>query len=145
MQYILQTKEKGYCCCILISFLNARIYYGKPIIKSLSDPYWEVLANKYCCISGAVIGSDNAEVELGVKRIPIDKDNIPLNLPAEILVYTKVGFHSCLVVNAKSDIWEIVNFNGHRGSVVEKVNKQSIKFPDRGIPVDKCFKLELRS
>ena len=142
-KYILQTKKKGYSCCFLISLLNACIYYDKPYITSLEDPLWEKMVDDYKCRYGSCLLREKAIENLNLKLIDIDRKEIPDNLPAMISSFTKVGFHSSLVVKIKKENWTIINYNGYKGKLISIIDKNSINFPEKNPFVDKHYKVEL--
>ncbi len=130
--YILQTKEKGYAGCYLISLLNALIYYEKPYIISLEDDRWEDMVDKYKCRYGACIRKKEALYDLSLEAIRVEIKDIANNLPVAISSFTKVGFHSSLVIATNDAYWTILNYNGRKGNLVTYVNKKDIDFPSRG-------------
>lgn len=142
-KYLLQTQEKGYSGCYMIAILNALIYYDKPYIYSLDDPIWQYLVDKYHCRYGACLNMKKARKELGVKFRKISRDNIPFYLPSIISCWTKVGFHAALVIDCDGDIWTIVNYDGFRGDVVMKVNKNDIGFFPKKHNQDRHYFVEL--
>lgn len=127
-KYILQTKEKGYYGCYLISLLNVCIYYRKPFITSLDDSKWKYLVDKYHCREEGCVGRSTAAEEIGLDVREIDQDEIPNNLPVIISSRTKVGYHSSLIIKCRGDKWTIVNYNAYRGNVITVVNKNDIEF-----------------
>lgn len=142
--YLLQTKEKGYSGCFLISLLNARIYYGHPYIDSLDDPLWEKMVDKYGCRYGGCIRRPQIVKDLKLRIKKVDRDDIPNNLPVAITSFTKVGFHHSLVIDVKNDNWTIVNYNGYKGKLIEIVNKKDIDFIKKGNINDKHYHIWLR-
>ena len=143
--YILQTKEKGYSACYIISILNACIYYGHPYLTSLDDPRWEDMVDRYKCRYGACLNRKLVRDDIGIKGKRIDRDEIPKNIPAQITSFTKVGFHSSLVIGTRGDDWTIVNYDGYKGDVITVVNKNSIEFLKRGHSNDEHYFLFLEN
>lgn len=132
-KYILQT-EKGYSGCFLISLLNARIYYEDPIITSLDDPKWEYFVDKYFCRYGACLNRDEAIRELRFKKIKVKIDDIKEKFPVVISSFTKVGFHSSLIIGKKEDTFQIVNYDGRCGELISYIKKNDIVFlPENNI------------
>ena len=139
-KYILQTKEKGYSCCQLISLLNARIYYGNPYLTTLDDYRWEEMVDKYLCRNGSCLGSRSEMLkEVGLSGELIDRDEIPNKLPASMTSFTAVGFHNSLVVSVDGDEWTIVNYDGYKGDVITVVNKNDINFLKTGHSNDEHY------
>ena len=143
-KYILQTREKGYSACFVIALLNARIYFNKPYLKSLNDPRWEEMIDRYRCRYGSCLELQLVRDDLNVMAEQIDRNEIPDNLPAQITSFTKVGFHSSLVTNCKGDNWTIVNYNGSRGKLITTINKNHIKFLKRGHSSDRHWRISLK-
>ena len=141
--YLSQNQGKGYWCCYPISLLNALIYYDKPYITSFDDSRWEKMVDKYCCRVGASLRRKKLIKELNLKLTRVDRDIVPDNLPVAISSFTKVGFHSSLVVETNGDKWTIINYNGRRGKLITIVDKNSIKFVTRGFPSDVNSKVEM--
>ena len=127
--YILQTKEKGYCGCYLIALLNARIYYNNPFITSLDDPRWEELVDKYHCRSGSCLVREEARKEIGIEAETISRKEIPNRFPVLLTSFTKVGFHCSLLIDVDRYNWTIVNYDGYKGKTVMSVNIRNIVLP----------------
>ena len=144
-QYILQTIEKGYCACYVISLLNALIYYDDPYLVSLDDDRWEEMVDKYYCRNGSCLNRKLVREDLNIGRRGIDRDEIPDNLPAEITSFTKVGLHSSLVIEANGDNWTIVNYDSYKGELITVVNKKDIDFLKKGHSNDKHYFLYIKN
>jgi len=141
--YILQTKEKGYSGCYVISLLNARIYYNNPYLITLYDKRWEVMVDKYLCRYGSAINRKEALFDLSLVSTIIDRDEIPDNIPTMITSFTKVGFHCSLVINTNGKDWTIVNYDGFKGNLITTINKDDIDFVPRGNINDKHYFLNM--
>jgi len=140
-EYIQQDK---YPACFLIALLNARIYHNKPYPVEMKSLKWEKMIDEYGCRYGSCINRKQATEDLDLDLIPIDRDNIPNKLPAMITSFTKVGFHSSLVIDTDKDKWTIINYDGRKETLCQIINKKDIKFPRKGNINDKHYHIECR-
>lgn len=134
--YLHQTRDKGHSCCTLIALLNARIFYGVPLITSLDDPRWDPWTDKYCCKTGAAIGWRKAAVEFELDLYKIGRDDVDHCQPVMISSYTQAGFHSSLVIESGNRCWTVANYDSHHGPVLQSVFYDQISWPKKGVPVD---------
>ena len=125
--------------------LNARIYYDNSYLISLGDSRWEEMVDKYYCRNGSCLNRKLVREDLNIGRKEIDRDEIPDNLPAEITSFTKVGFHSSLVIDTNEDDWTIVNYDGYKGELITVVNKSNIDFLSKDNINDKHYFLYIKN
>ena len=102
------------------------------------------MVDKYFCRNGACLNRKLIREDLNIGRKKVDRDEIPDNLPVEITSFTKVGFHSSLVIDTNKDNWVIVNYNGYKGNLITIIDKKDIEFLKRGHSNDEYYHLYLK-
>ena len=103
------------------------------------------MVDKYYCRNGSCLNRKLVREDLNIGRREIDRDEIPDNLPAEITSFTKVGFHSSLVIDTNEDDWTIVNYDGYKGELITVVNKSNIDFLSKDNINDKHYFLYIKN
>lgn len=146
IDYLVQSKNRGYSCCALLAAINARAFLDQkhPHVRIDSEEF-EELAELVSCTIGAAIFVERAYPRLGLQHeegvnvLSWFRHQLRSNYPVGInATHAQRGAHTGLVVAVKGKKLTIVNWD--KGKVFTRVDWDDICFMS-GLPRPRAFSL----
>jgi hypothetical protein len=120
-------QQKHDSTCAIISLLNAKRFYGYDT-PAYGDTEFEYLIDLARARYGSAIDVESVARHLGLNRQPIPRAGAHFHFPFTFACFPpKLRCHDVLAIAGDSATWQVVNYRGPYGPVVDWVTVKDLQ------------------